>query len=332
MSEQEAITIWVTQALKPEEAVFNRQHPVWPHYQGRLLLAALKAATLAETARRQGVEPDFAQASDIPLSLYHVRKSRLLSEDLSLEAQSVRGGDTFVLLNEIFLPTVRDNAAWPAKVPLGIPLHKRAVALKDFDQIQNRPEQEEVITILFLSADPSDTARLRIGEEIREVRQRLRLANWRDKFRLETRMSVRPADLSQALLDVQPQIVHFSGHGSHFGELCFENAQGTTHPITADALSSLFQQFADHISCIVLNACYSKLQGHALSRHINYVVGMDKAIGDKAAIAFALGFYQALGGGRTVEDAFKLGCVQIQLQGIPEHQTPILLKKPESQT
>jgi hypothetical protein len=54
---------------------------------------------------------------------------------------------------------------------------------------------------------------------------------------------------------------------------------------------------------------------------------MNQAIGDKAAIAFATGFYQALGAGRTIDDAYKLGCVQIRLQDIPEHLTPVLIKK-----
>ena len=53
-----------------------------------------------------------------------------------------------------------------------------------------------------------------------------------------------------------------------------------------------------------------------------------EAIGrpDQAAVAFSVGFYQALGVGRSIEEAYRLGCVQITLQGIPEHLTPILLK------
>lgn len=54
---------------------------------------------------------------------------------------------------------------------------------------------------------------------------------------------------------------------------------------------------------------------------------MHQAIHDKAAIAFTIGFYQALGAGRTIEDAYKLGCVQIRLQDIPGHLTPVLIKK-----
>jgi hypothetical protein len=184
------------------------------------------------------------------------------------------------------------------------------------------------ISILFLSADPTDASRLRLGEEFREIQQKLNLAKLRNRFKLELpQLSVRPADISQALLDTQPQIVHFSGHGASTGALCFEGQSGQTHLVQPDALAALFEQFAHQVDCVLLNACYSQNQAKAISEHIKYVVGMNQSIGDKAAIAFAIGFYQALGAGRTIEDAYKLGCVQIRLQGIPEHLTPVLIKK-----
>jgi hypothetical protein len=183
------------------------------------------------------------------------------------------------------------------------------------------------ISILFLAAEPNDAARLRVGEELREIHEKLQLSKLRTHFKIEQRMSVRPADLSQALLDVQPAIVHFAGHGTATGGLAVESALGGTHLIEPDALAALFQNFADHVRCVVLTACYSSVQAKAIARHIDYVVGMSAEIGDAAAIAFAIGFYQGLGSGRSVEDAYKLGCVQIGLKGIPEHLTPVLVKK-----
>jgi hypothetical protein len=135
----------------------------------------------------------------------------------------------------------------------------------------------------------------------------------------------------RALLNVQPQIVHFSGHGTSEGALCFENEIGQTHLVQPDALAALFEQFAHQVNCVLLNACYSEIQAKAIAEHINHVIGMNKAIGDKAAIAFSIGFYQALGAGRTIEEAYKLGCVQIRLQGIPEHLTPVLVQKGATQ-
>jgi DNA polymerase III delta prime subunit len=51
---------------------------------------------------------------------------------------------------------------------------------------------------------------------------------------------------------------------------------------------------------------------------------MQQAIGDQAAIAFAVGFYDALGAGQSFEFAYQLGCSAIQLEGIPESLTPTL--------
>ena len=93
------------------------------------------------------------------------------------------------------------------------------------------------------------------------------------------------------------------------------------------ALAGLFELFADRIECVVLNACYSEVQAKAIARHIPYVVGMNKAIGDRAAIEFAVGFYDGLGAGRSVEFAYKLGRNSIELAGIAEHLTPQLLPK-----
>lgn len=188
------------------------------------------------------------------------------------------------------------------------------------------------ISILFLAADPSDAVHLRIGKEFREIQEQLQLSKYRDRFRLKLpQLSVRPADISRALLATEPRIVHFSGHGASTGALCFENQQGQTHPVKPDALAELYKQFANQVDCVLLNACYSETQARAIAEHIKYVIGMNKAIGDEAAIAFAIGFYQALGAGRTIEDAFKLGCVQIRLQGILEHLTPVLIKEGQIQ-
>lgn len=184
----------------------------------------------------------------------------------------------------------------------------------------------DVISILFLAADPTDASRLRLGEEVREIQEKLRLSRLRDRFALHQRMSVRPMDISQALLDVNPQIVHFSGHGTSAGALYVENRLGQIHPIQPEALAALFEMFAGEVKCVILNACYSEKQAKAIARHIPYVIGMSQAIGDKAAIAFSVGFYQALGAGRSIEEAYKLGCVQVRLENIPEHLTPVLIR------
>lgn len=96
------------------------------------------------------------------------------------------------------------------------------------------------IKILFLAADPSDASRLRLQQECREIEQRLQLAKQRDKFLLSPRLSVRVGDITQALFDVEPQIVHFSGHGTSAGALCFENLLGQIQSVEPSALAAAF--------------------------------------------------------------------------------------------
>jgi len=190
------------------------------------------------------------------------------------------------------------------------------------------PEKMSQTVILFLAADPSDATRLRLGKEFREIQDNLRKAQMRDAFKLALpQLSVRPSDISQAILDEHPRIVHFSGHGTSSGELCFEDAMGRMQTVQANALAALFELVSNEVECVILNACYSATQAQEITKHINYVIGMNKAIGDKAAISFAIGFYQALGACRSIEDAYRFGCVQIRLQSIPEHLTPVLIKK-----
>lgn len=187
----------------------------------------------------------------------------------------------------------------------------------------------QVTKILFLSADPADAARLRLGEEIREIRERLQLSKLRNKFAIEERHCVRTSDLTQALFDVDPHIVHFSGHATSSGSLCLEDRLGRAQAVSGDALATVFALFSDRISCVVLNACYSEPQADAIVQKIRYVVGMKAAIEDSAAISFSVGFYRALANGKSVEEAFQFGTAEVGLSGVEYSSVPRLLTNPQ---
>ncbi|MBD2605702.1 CHAT domain-containing protein [Scytonema hofmannii FACHB-248] len=182
--------------------------------------------------------------------------------------------------------------------------------------------------ILFLAANPKGSARLRLDEELREIETGLQLALNRDRFILESKGAVRPIDVRRAILSFVPQIVHFSGHGVENEGLVFEDDAGREKFVDVEGLAQLFRVFANQVECVVLNACYSKVQALAIAQHINYVIGMNRQIGDRAAIEFSVAFYDALAAGKSVEFAYNYGCAAIRLAGIPEELTPILIKKP----
>jgi hypothetical protein len=74
----------------------------------------------------------------------------------------------------------------------------------------------------------------------------------------------------------------------------------------------------------LLNACWTRPQAEAIAQTIDCVIGMNRPIGDAAAIIFAASFYRAVGFGRTVQEAFDLAKVALLLEGIPEDQTPAM--------
>lgn len=182
--------------------------------------------------------------------------------------------------------------------------------------------------ILILAANPKTTPPLRLDEEVREIEEGVKRAKYRDQLIIHQKWAVGLRDLRRALLDNEPQIVHFAGHGKRDG-LLVEDELGMAVLISAKALSGLFELFSDQVECVILSACYSAPQANAINKHINYVIGMRREIKDKAAIEFTVGFYDALGAGKSIEEAFKFGRAAIlaTFPDLQEHLIPVLKMK-----
>jgi small subunit ribosomal protein S1 len=184
--------------------------------------------------------------------------------------------------------------------------------------------------ILILAANPKGTDKLRLDEEARDIKEGLRQAKERDRFVIDSEWAVRSRDIRRTILYSKPQIVHFSGHGTKNGGLAFENEIGEVQLVQPDALAGLFKLLAEYVECVILSACYSEIQANAIVQHIDFVIGMSQDIEDRAAVEFAVGFYDALGAGCSIETAYEFGCNAIQMAGIPEHLTPVLKCKSHS--
>jgi hypothetical protein len=180
--------------------------------------------------------------------------------------------------------------------------------------------------ILFVLANPIESTRLRLDEEYREIENGLRLSNGRDNFELKITTATRPNDLRREMLRYEPTFVHFSGHGDKDG-IVLENEIGEVQLVNTRALAELFSLFEGKTECVLLNSCYSEEQAKAISINIPFVIGMNKSIPDNTAIQFAVGFYDAIGAGRNIEEAFKFGKNAINLNSITGQEIPQLIKK-----
>ena len=190
-------------------------------------------------------------------------------------------------------------------------------------QPQPQPQPAKKITILFLAANPKDSNPLRLGEEMRNIEEQLRLSQHRETFNLEQQWAVRTTDILAAMRRYKPDIVHFSGHGSADGSLIFEDAAGAAKEVSAEALGQMFRVLKG-VRCVVMNACWSNVHAGEIAKSVDCVIGMARSVSDTAAIGFAAGFYGSLGDGMSVGEAFDLGKVQIMLDGGDEQKTPKL--------
>lgn len=184
-------------------------------------------------------------------------------------------------------------------------------------------------TILIAAANPSNETRLRLDIETRDIDEGLRLSKYRERFVLKQQWATRQRDLRRAMQEHEPEIVHFCGHGSGEQGIVLESEDGKSHLIRTEALANFFKLFTGKVECVVLNACYSEVQAEEIAKYIPYVIGMSEGIGDKAAIEFAVGFYDSLAAGNAYEKAYEFGCNAIEMAGIIGHLIPRLFTSPK---
>lgn len=181
--------------------------------------------------------------------------------------------------------------------------------------------------ILFLAANPAGTAPLALDQECAAIERELKLTPGRDDFELRSKWAVTVDDLMRHLLDLQPTIVHFSGHGDATG-LVLVGDDGRPQPVAPAALTAMLRTTVATVRLAVLNACYSDAQAEALRDAVGCAIGMKGTISGEAARAFAVGFYRALGHRRSVRNAYEQAEATLAGKGLSAQAEPRCLVRP----
>jgi hypothetical protein len=179
------------------------------------------------------------------------------------------------------------------------------------------------VKILILTANPTNTARLQLSQEVKNIREALKRSKLRDRFEIIVREAVTVNDLSSEIREHEPDIVHFSGHGAGEHGLAVEDAAGQLKLVPNEAFRETFRLAKKTIKCVFLNACYSEIQAREIYQQIDCVIGMNQPIGDKTAIQFSPQFYAALADGCSFQDAFDHAKSFLELDSNKEAATPI---------
>jgi len=208
--------------------------------------------------------------------------------------------------------------------------------------------------ILFLAANPVGTDWLALDREARSIHRELKRSGYRDRFDFVTRWATEPLDLLRELRELEPTVVHFSGHGGARMEqasrpahrrdvadaalsavesapcrhepsgLYFHGAAGDSQMVSPEAIAQTFGAAGASVKLVVLNACFTEPIAEILLAHVDCVVGMSGSIHDDAARSFAVGFYGGLGEHESIAAAFGDGRAAISLDGLCHADQPRL--------
>jgi CHAT domain len=195
----------------------------------------------------------------------------------------------------------------------------------DFNELcfENGPELRK--KILFLSSEPTDAGALSVNKEYRQIRNELEVSKLKERFLLVNRGAIRPIDFTKEIFNLEPDILHFSGHGTGKSGLCFEDDAGNAILADGESIYGILESAIGTFECVFLNACFSEKQAKAIAKKSKYVIGMNDSISDTAAIAFSCHFYQALGSGKDIEQSFNIAKAALGIYSNSEKSTPILM-------
>ena len=198
--------------------------------------------------------------------------------------------------------------------------------------------------ILFLAANPSRSSPLALDQECAAIERELRMAVHREDFEFRSKWAVTVDEMMRHLGELQPAVIHFSGHGAGKTDegssaavrdlavpddlggaqsgIYLQDDHGDPQLVTARALTMMIRSAAASARVVVLNACYSEPQAAAVRSVVDCVVGMAGAIRDDAARSFAVGFYRALGNRRSVGNAVDQAVATLAAKGMPDEALP----------
>jgi hypothetical protein len=175
------------------------------------------------------------------------------------------------------------------------------------------------IKVLFLATNQMRLVYMRLDEELRLIRDKIKMSPLGGSFDLLWQPGLRISDLGQLLLEDSPHIIYFSGHGTASEGLILEDDSETRKPMSVEHLTSVLRTLKGNTRMVFINMCYSKPFVEVISREIDYVIGMDGELDDDSAATFAASFYQMLAFGRSVSEAFQVA------KGLAGSPAPMLM-------
>ena len=233
----------------------------------------------------------------------------------------------FVSANKDKIVRFADSPGAAKKIPT-----KRRPLVQDGSVVRSVTKQElrkkKHLTILYLIANPDKHNRLKVDSEVKKVQEKIRGSRFRDNITVELRPAADFQTLIDGLNDLNPQIVHFSGHGNEALIATEDESGGAT--ISYELLAKALAATDTPPTVVFLNSCKSSAAKKALLPGTPVIVTMQTSVTDSVATFFATGFYGAIAGGQSIQKAFDQGKLAVEINSINDADIPELHHAPDA--
>jgi hypothetical protein len=180
---------------------------------------------------------------------------------------------------------------------------------------------------LVVYSNPPQLDRLRLDKEHKAIEEVLKTRGLPD-FIIKRIHAATLFDVGSALREQDYELVLFSGHGAKEG-LYLEDEGGNA--VTSwDLLSKTLKNYAPSLCALIINACYSTSARAAFQASAPFLILMNGAANDEAAIAFSRHFLEEFYRSGAVDQSFRHATWAISALQFGEDIEPVLIRRQPS--
>lgn len=179
------------------------------------------------------------------------------------------------------------------------------------------------LRLLFLGAQAESETILNPGRAYRAIEEAIARAGGKDRIQLASGWAVRPTDLLPHLNHHRPHILHVHAHGAPRGMLLeWEDERSVV--VRPEAMTALLRSAGGQLRLVFFGGCHSARQAEAAAEAVDFAIGMEGVIEEKAETQLAAAFYGAIGAGLSVQSALAQGLALTGALGLGEQDKPRL--------
>lgn len=202
------------------------------------------------------------------------------------------------------------------------------------NEIKKLKASKEKINILFIASNPDiiftdeqgdlrQQQKLSLDKEARDIAESIQKSPDRDSINFVTKWATRTDDLFQYINEVNPTIIHFTGHGTEDGKLVFHDKNDNPKLVGIDAIIQMINAITDDLRLVVFSNCYSSNIAQEVVEYVEATIGMNTSVREDVATLFAAQLYSSIGFGFSLDKAFKQAMARLSIEGIEKNDAEI---------